>query len=338
MTDPTPQKSRPLIDLNAMTNAQRAYYDSLSEDARIEWLGYGTNTLLDFDVPEFEAAPWEKVVSQGNAFIVYGRDREGGVTSGFGGQHASHCGAIDIVAGRKGFFAGKRTKKRGVIKKANTDFVADAARVYVSQRSDPDGYFRINPGVVGNTSMNQPRSTVVVKADTVRMVARENIKLVTRTDNMNSQGSILDDGIKSIYGIDLMAMNGRGGQQPLVKGVALTELLVTLIQQIQKTQSIMGTYVQQNRKLFGALMKHTHHGAFLGSSSAPDFAQTLPKSISTLINNVTNVDVGIQFNNFAYNQLILEYLMTPGGIKFIEIGDEDGVGTKYILSEYNTTN
>jgi|6_EtaG_2_1085325.scaffolds.fasta_scaffold01019_7 hypothetical protein len=339
MTDPVPQKNRPLIDLSALCNREKELFDALSESQQAQFLGFGPGRRPTFDVPDYDQLPWEKVLKKGNAFVVLGCDRNGGPTSGFGGQMATHCGAVDIVAGRNGFYAAKKTKARCKIEKKGPDFVGDAARVYVSQRADPDAYFRIAPGVVGNTSFNSPRSTVVAKADTIRIIARENIKLVTKTDNMNSQGATLRDGMKAIYGIDLMAMNGAGGQQSLVKGQQLVKLLIDIVEGISGLQSTFLTYVAQTRKFHMSLVTHNHHGSFFGIPDAPDFKGAIPDGVMAMINNVCNVDVGLLMSQVGWTGLKFEYLHAAGGIKTTERDEYTGeVGTKYILSDYNTTN
>ena len=340
MTDPVPQKNRPLIDLSALCNRERELFDELAtESQQAQFLGFGPGRRPTFDVPDYDQLPWEKVLKKGNAFVVLGCDRNGGPTSGFGGQMATHCGAVDIVAGRNGFYAAKKTKARCKIEKKGPDFVGDAARVYVSQRADPDAYFRIAPGVVGNTSFNSPRSTVVAKADTIRIIARENIKLVTKTDELNSQGATLKDGMKAIYGIDLMAMNGAGGQQSLVKGQQLIKVLVDIVEALSGLTSEFLTYVAQTRKFHMALCTHKHHGSFFGNLDAPDFQDNIPKGVMAMINNICNVDVGAMMSQAGLRLLMMEYLSAPGGVYFTERNKYNNeTGTKYILSAYNTTN
>ena len=55
------------------------------------------------------------------------------------GSGNTHCAAIDLVAGRMGVRATKKDKKRKRVFK-NPDFTMDAARVYISQKSDIDTY------------------------------------------------------------------------------------------------------------------------------------------------------------------------------------------------------
>ena len=91
--------------------------------------------------------------------------------------------------------------------------------------SNVDYFFALKPGTVGNTTTDSPRSTVALKADTLRFIARENIKLVTKTDWKNSQGGELTNMVQSNFGINLIAMNDDKDMQPLVKGNNLKECL-----------------------------------------------------------------------------------------------------------------
>ena len=218
----------------------------------------------------------------------------------------------------------------------DNDFTLDAARVYISQRADVDTYFRLPKGNVGSTSWEEPRSTVALKADTLRLVARENIKFVTRTNKFNSQGGALGNSITSGYGIDLIACNDTGALQPMVRGENLRELLQAMLEMMSSLTSTFGTYVSETRKLHTALIKHTHLSPFYGSPTAPDFQSTIPDGINVLINNVTNVDVGNMGVQQAYNQLIMEYL-SQTGVETIPLGTGPKV-SKNILSPYNSNN
>ena len=57
--------------------------------------------LLSEDIPNYLAAPCEKVISgMNNTWIVLGRDRPGPKVSGHGGAAETRAGAIDFVVGR----------------------------------------------------------------------------------------------------------------------------------------------------------------------------------------------------------------------------------------------
>ena len=57
-----------------------------------------------------------------------------------------------------------------------------------------------------------------------RIIGREGIKLITKTDNQNSQGG----DVRSILGIDLIAGNDDSDLQPMVKGDNLKNCLMSM--------------------------------------------------------------------------------------------------------------
>ena len=101
---------------------------------------------------------------------------------------------IDVVVGvnsSEPYEVNSRQEKVAV----QTHAKADAARLYLSQRCKVDKLFDLKNGKVGNI---EGLSAAVLKADGIRIIARNGIKLVTRTDNLNSSGSRT----KAIYGIE----------------------------------------------------------------------------------------------------------------------------------------
>ena len=338
---PSPQKQNTLINLAAMDAQTREWFDNLDDEAQANYLGFNGRPRPNIDVPAFNKLSHELVLGgaeqgAGNAWITLGLDRNAGEATGFGGQIATHCAAIDLVAGRKAWFATSKTKRsrRDII--VENDFTIDAARVYITQKSDIDGYFRLKPGKVGNTSMEDPRSAVALKADNIRVIARENIKLVTGTDKQNSQGGLCSKAITKQYGIDIMAMNDEVSLQPMVKGTNLAYLLENIIDMISQLTSTFGTYVSETRKLHTSIMKHTHMSPFYANLTAPDFQSTLPQGINTLINNITNVDVGNMTTQMAFNQLKMEYGISTSNPA--ETLDSETNRTRSILSPYNSNN
>ena len=136
-------------------------------------------------VPDFLSTPAENVMTnENNSWIVLGRDRPASVMSGYGGKGDTQAASIDIVAGRMGSEV-RAFDDDGEKLFVNPSFKKDAARIYVSQKSDIDKYFDLAAGKVGNS---KAKSGIGIKADNVRIIGRESIKLVTTTDKKNSQG------------------------------------------------------------------------------------------------------------------------------------------------------
>jgi len=123
---------------------------------------------------KYNFSPSDKVIENGNAYITFGSDRPSGKASGLGGQGATGANAIDIVVGR----LSSAKSADGVI--ADNSFTADAARIYISQLTNIDFNFGIDEGKSG---LMEARSGIGIKADGVRVIGREGVKIVTGRSN-----------------------------------------------------------------------------------------------------------------------------------------------------------
>lgn len=252
--------------------------------------------------PNYNEASGEKVIQgKNNQYITLGRDRPGGVMSGYGGMGDTHCGMIDIVVGRHGI-VGREIDEDGTPVYLDNHHPLDAARIYISQKTDIDGNFDAGTGVdnilpfglVGNPAA---RSGILIKADGVRVVAREGIKLIAGADRFNSAGYQKE----SIRGIDLMGNNTDEGLQPLVKGENLVEFLGKLSEEIEWNTATIHTLLNWAVKFTTFTMAHTHITTWPGSPSTPspeivggvasgalisDFLKTMEKLMSGTVNKV----------------------------------------------------
>jgi len=332
-----PRKSTPVYDLKCLSTTERAQYESLPNHVeRARFLnGSGQAMRPPFDCPSYSEIHGQEIVlggpkvGAGNSWIVMGLDHTG-FAQGWGSKQSSHCSAIDIVAGRMGFTAASK-ELDGTPIIAEPNFKDDAARIYLSQRCGIDAALGLkHPGLNKKTSA---RSAVAVKADLIRIVARENIKFITRTDTYNSQGGVLGDAWKGGYGIDLIAMNDKDTLQPMVKGNNLVLCLSHYADLFQTILSILNTYINETRKIHEKVIPHTHKTAFYGNDSAPDFGGVLPAGIKVMINNITKADVGIQQLQQALLSMRTTYLEATG----IETVDKKGKSLS-ILSPYNSNN
>tara|TARA_R110000824_G_scaffold43026_4_gene126014 strand:+ start:3390 stop:4403 length:1014 start_codon:yes stop_codon:yes gene_type:complete len=331
--DGKPKKFKFALDLKKLGKTEQKLFDSLPVTQQAEFIGLGQGPKIDFDAPSFVPAPAERVLSKGNAGIVIGQDRPSNLFSGYGGLKNTHCASIDLVAGRLGYRA-RSAMPDGTAVNVDPNFKLDAARIYISQKADPDGYFGLAEGKSGSTSKGSPRSTVAMKADTVRLIARENIKLITRTDAENSQGGDLDTGFTAPFGIDLIAMNDDSGLQPMVKGENLVKLLKMMLESIHDLRELFKNFLEYDRTLTIALMNHTHQSPFFGASTSPSFVNLLPESVKAIVNKLTNVELQLNLQMQKMTTAQQEYLETPAGS---ETTDDDGNGL-YILSKFNNTN
>jgi len=138
--------------------------------------------LMSTQVPakdiNFVKCPNQKVINRNgsDSWIVMGYDSPAGCASGYSAIGATNSNAIDIVVGRMAAVRKGKGPKSGWL--VNPSFEADAARVYISQLTEIDKHMGLAAGVSGNQE-GAPRSAVAVKADDVRLVARNSLKIVT---------------------------------------------------------------------------------------------------------------------------------------------------------------
>ena len=326
----TKRKSYSAINTNPESAQLKSELEGASPAEQADIHGVGSKETKNFDTANIIVASNEKLIKKGNSSIRLGKDRNSNLYSGAGGKGHSHCAAIDIVAGHYGFMARDRDD-RGRKLYVHPDFTMDAARIYVSQKSDIDSYLRINrPKGGGSTSdaKGYYKSTVALKADTIRIVARESIRLVTRTDDLDSQGGQLSNADKSGYGIDLIACNDPEELQPMVKGDNLVDCLNAMLQVVENVSTILDNFISYQQELNRDIMSHTHMSPFYGTETAPDFKQIMTAGVENAINVALNCQVpmiaDIPLNSVS---VVNDYL------------DNSGVaGAKYILSLYNRTN
>ena len=246
-------------DIKDMDEGTKSRLSDASPDERRRFRGINGDPLPE-PLPKFIKTKSEKVIAgENNTWIVLGRDRP--ATRGSGYINNTQAGAIDIVVGRgapcpkKYQPAAEKGDSRKKLKDKqmwlDPNFAFDAARIYISQKTDVDYWFDLAEGKVGNATT---KSAVALKADGIRIIAREGIKLVTHVDGFNSQGGE----IGGVYGIDLIANNDDELLQPLVKGSNLIECLSGLITHVDKLTGIVDALLQYQTKFNAAVTHHTH--------------------------------------------------------------------------------
>ena len=266
--------------------------------------------------PPFAGTNAEKLLSNpsNTAHIVLGQDRQSLPTTGYGGQAHVACAAIDLVVGRGSAKSDK--EKANALKggKVHPDMIDDAARIYISQKADPDKYFGLTRGYIGKSSSTAV-STVAIKADAVRIMGREGIKLVTHSDKKNSKG-------KERYafeGIDLIAGNTNRGLQSLVKGENLKKCLGDIFDLITEVKKYIDDVADTVNGLSANFRDHVHPPP--GTAPGPqqlvsDVIQKLDWAKEKMNQAKTSTKVA---------ELKAAYLLMPGD-------------KNYICSKYNNTN
>tara|TARA_Y100000593_G_C4265358_1_gene314471 strand:+ start:258 stop:1193 length:936 start_codon:yes stop_codon:yes gene_type:complete len=255
------------------------------------------------------------IFNDNNAHIILGRDRVSTKDTGYGGMGRPTAASIHLIAGMKGYMASEWDSDKGV--KANPDPQLDAAFLYLSQKTDVDENYNL---AHGSSGFSRTKSAGIIKADAVRLVGRENIKLITGCcfkKERNSQ----DGDIVSITGIDIIAGNKDSLLEPMVKGDALAEGLQELVEIVQDVVS----QIHHLDVLFMLMARvssmHTH--GYVAGFVAPDPMLMLANTIIEGLNIKT---------------VVIPNLLSVANLSTWEINYTKPFGGKYINSRWNYVN
>ena len=278
MTEHTKPKNA--IDQENINPSEKSVLNSTSNAdlAAANLSGVDNDITIDDSATFLEAACEAKVAGSSkvnNCYVIMGRDRRNSLGSGYGGLGDTQCGAIDIVVGRH-----PKAYENNEELFANPDFRNDAARIYISQKTDIDDYCGIKQGPISKSL-----SGITLKADDVRVVGRRNIKLVTFTDPYDSRGPGKGD-IESVGGIHLIAGNQTtqktdkyilGAVQPMVKGFNLNVLLSKMIDAVFETTVLLDASLNRLIESWEYITQHEHHGFYFEKSTvSPELIKTIP--------------------------------------------------------------
>jgi len=297
-------RARANINRYASQDVANTIDEKVNQSIRASGVGTGLTKKVE-DYPEFITAEAEDVISNANSYIVLGRDRPSNRLSGYGGIGATGAHSIDLVVGRKA--PGAEPNQRVFV---DPMFKYDAARLYISERTDIDDNFNITNGSIG-PSRNM--SAIGLKADAIRIIGDEGgIKLVTKVNEKNTNNQT----ISKINGIELIAGNNDKDLQPMVKGANLVELLSNILKQINNLNGIIVSLTKSQTVFEAALLAHAH------PPGSPSPVLPAPVAIK-LAQNTQQISKGImQKVNLATAEL--NFLST--------------LGKKYILSNHNKVN
>ena len=185
-----------------------------------------------------------------NTLISLCRDRPAEIGTG---KEYTSAGAIYLCAGASNAISNKTPKdKNGVVLKANRNFNLDASTIYMSANADIDEYFGLAAGYAGKANGT---AAIAIKSTNVRVISRNSIKLITRTDVNNENNAPISN---SINGIELIAGNDDSKLQPIVKGDFLVDGLTDLANRVFKIAETLEHFLKQQADFNTALAKHTH--------------------------------------------------------------------------------
>jgi hypothetical protein len=298
------------------------------------------NTSIKENIPKYNDAPSEKVTKgKNNTWIILGRDRNMGWSSGYGGKGHTRAGAIDIVVGLQGWdpVHGEVVEKN--FGSMGNDKAGDAARIYISQRADIDQYFDICDGSMGPS---KAMSAIGIKADSVRIMGRRGIKIVT--GQAPQQKSSTGAKQPAQFGIDLIAGNrddvpALSGKDTVIAGKAVT-LSQPYLQPIPKglnlrdcMEETLETISQLNELLTDFMGRQMIINCALAGAPVTGVAGPIPvTALSTAIPTVTDGTIKQIANVFA------ELIKHQVNITTMKTNYLDPTGPIYINSRYNRTN
>ena len=225
---------KPKVDRTGLPEAEIDVLDNATNGAT---LGLGNTSQAEPKVV-FDPANREKIIMHDDSYIILGGDRISSKASGYGGKGHTKSHMIDLVVGRDPKLSGQPS------------FKGDAARIYISQKTDVDQAFGT---VTGHVGRSYGRSAIGIKADGVRIVAREGIKLITM-----GKGTTLSTGnkLKTYTGIDLIAGNDEKGLEPIAKAYAVADALEQIIVSLEKTAAVVENFVDAQLIINTTLLAH----------------------------------------------------------------------------------
>tara|TARA_R110002012_G_scaffold241275_3_gene415488 strand:- start:1073 stop:1957 length:885 start_codon:yes stop_codon:yes gene_type:complete len=258
--------------------------------------------------PRYIQSPCENVTQHGNSWIVLGRDRPASRASGYAGQGHTQASSIDIVVGRGAPVPDFE---------ANVDpsFSNDAARIYISQKTDIDDNFALR-----GTNRSVAKSGIGIKADAIRIIGRQGIKLVT-----SPRSGVQFSGATGA-GIDVMAGNDDEGLQPMVRGDNMVEALSVLEERISELSALVLNFLKTQATFNTSITTHTHLATQAPVGIIPTFpsielaAAGVNASLETAEAMIDNFKGRINLNVNWHTQYL-----TPSS-------------SKYICSRYNKVN
>ncbi len=251
-----PGESRPSVIRRRMGSAKEQNLSKANNATKSRVVGIANDQSIE-PIPAFIQSKSENVITNGqNAWIVLGRDRPGHLLTGKGGVGDTGAASIDMVVGRLSGNPVERTTEDEKIF-VDPDFKKDAARIHISQKTDVDVNFGLEVHAKGSGNLSN-RSAIGLKADGVRIIGREGVKIVAGGDAANSQNARITE----IPGIDLIAYGQNELLEPLVKGGRLLQCLHDLSSEVDRLTAVVDGLLINQIKLNESYIQHTHLSPF----------------------------------------------------------------------------
>lgn len=298
------------VNRSGISEDKKESISSAKSTLAVERQGVFCDEIVE-PIPKLAQAPCETVYTgKNNNYIVMGRDRHRSRSSGYGGKGDTQASMIDIVVGRMA-----NEPKDNVY--VDPNFSIDSARIYISQKTDVDKNFGLASGSLGNS---RAKSSIAMKADNLRLISREGIKIVTGISDKNSQGGDIS-AIK--YGVNIIANNDDEDLQPMPKGTSLVEALTRLTHHVEKLNGIVDGLLVEQDKLNKELKDHWHISTTPGMRTSPSPTVFLQAQM-TILRHFSKTKVSLRNNRTNLQNFKKNYL------------SEEGAG--WINSRYNKVN
>lgn len=276
---PLPPKSKPIIDKTKSDNPEA---DNADREAGVN-TGIANKNLIE-PIPEYLIVDSEnKREGRNNTFIIMGRDRPHIPDSGYGGKGSTQAGRIDLIAGLSSAFRHRDGSYAPPDKSIETSpsFAIDAARVYISQKADIDKYMGL---AEVPSQAAEGRSAIGLKADTIRIHSRRDVKIVTgkgKFGSLGRHGERLSNGGKNetVGTISFIAGNNTDdkksidfdflnplkisrtvvkGLQPIPRGNNLEDCIMDIMDALHELSSMIGDNTRLIQRMDLNIASHVH--------------------------------------------------------------------------------
>ena len=181
-----PKNNKALFDIGRLSPRRQRILTNFQQ--KIDRRGAAAVNIIPDDAGILQSTPAETKINEieakgeyrlgpneaGAPSIKFGHDRPSNLASGYGGPGAQRCRTIDIVAGPMAGARGGRGPTAGSW--VDPNFGADAARIYISEKTDVDENFGLAAGHIG---MKTGVSAIGMKADAIRIIGRTGVKITT---------------------------------------------------------------------------------------------------------------------------------------------------------------
>ena len=293
-------------------NQTQSNLKELNQSKNADLFGAGINgSEIITSSPKINFERTSSILKNNNSYIVLGKDAPNGPGTGKS-KLGSRCDSVDIVCGPLSAVS-EAAKNSDIF--VNSNFKADAARIYLSEFTDLDEAVELPQ------TSNMPfenRSAFAAIADNAALKGRLGVKIATSPHgDYNSKGGRISSG----SGIELIANSNETDLQPMVKGANMEAALESIYSRLNELTDAVMDIAAENVKLLVALTAHTHVSPIGPTTPSLDLPITTIPSIQTVANAGP-----------------INGLKTKLNILFDEIDYTFSLGGCYINSDFNRTN